>query len=74
MIVKLGGKLKAWLAESAEIARVNKHLPEKIRARRGSRPGHVSISASGLSYQFDRSRFGSAQELADYAASKIPNP
>jgi hypothetical protein len=69
--VKLGGKLKAWLKDSLDVHRVNQHLPQGVRASRGKR-GHVAVRADGLGYEFERSRFGSAEELAAYAASKIP--
>ena len=57
---------------------VNKHLPQNLRAQRGKR-GHIRISeqshqpgAKPLSYEADKGKFQSAEELARYAASKIP--
>jgi hypothetical protein len=71
MIVKLGGKLKAWLAQSGAVARVKKHLPSHIRARRGP-AGRVRFEGGNLSYEAQSSQFSSSQEMASYMASKIP--
>lgn len=71
MNIKLGGKLKEWLRGTRDVAAINKHLPSGVRARRG-KPGHVQVEGHGLSYQFDRSRFASHEEMAAFAASKIP--
>ncbi len=53
------------------VTTVNKHLPQNLRAQRGKR-GHIKVKAAGLEYQFDKSKFGSSEEMAAYAASKIP--
>jgi hypothetical protein len=71
MKLKLGGKLKEWLRGSRDVATVKKHLPPGATARRGPK-GRVVVEGSGLSYHLSPDAFNSAQEMAAYAASKLP--
>jgi hypothetical protein len=59
------------MSKTINVKTVARQLPDNVTVRRGSR-GHLRIEGGNLRYELDKSKFNSAEELAAYAASKIP--
>ena len=54
-------------------SQIQKLLPGSIKITRGKR-GHVVASRDGISYSIEKSRFATAQHIADLVATKLGGP